>query len=100
MTVTKTDSLSPIERFKRAIDDRDPSALRAVLEESEEARAAINEPLFGFDSPALLSIVGDGDLAMVDTLIEFGADPNRRSSWWAGGFHPRRDWTESTCCRR
>jgi ankyrin repeat protein len=58
-----------------------------VLEESEDARAAINEPLFGFDSPALVSVAGDGDLAIVDTLIEFGADPNRRSSWWAGGFH-------------
>ena len=44
--------------------------------------------MFGFDSPALLSIVGDGNLSLVDTLIEFGADPNRRSSWWAGGFHP------------
>jgi ankyrin repeat protein len=21
-------------------------------------------------------------------LLEFGADPNRKSSWWAGGFHP------------
>src|SRR5688500_17403668 len=44
--------------------------------------------MFVFDSPALLSIVGDGDMGLVDTLIEFGADPNRRSSWWAGGFHP------------
>ena len=88
MTATPTEAPSPIERFKRAIHERDASALRRVLEESAEARAAINEPMFGFDSPALLSIVGDGDLAMVDTLIEFGADPNRRSSWWAGGFHP------------
>lgn len=87
MTVTPTEALSPIERFKRAIHERDASALRRVLEESAEARAAINEPMFGFDSPALLSIVGDGNLAMVDTLVEFGADPNRRSSWWAGGFH-------------
>ena len=86
MTTTPTEA--PIERFKRAIHERDASALRRVLEESAEARDAINEPMFGFDSPALLSIVGDGDLAMVDTLVEFGADPNRRSSWWAGGFHP------------
>jgi ankyrin repeat protein len=24
---------------------------------------------------------------MVEVLLEFGADPNRRSGWWAGGFH-------------
>ena len=24
----------------------------------------------------------------MDVLLEFGADPNRRSDWWAGGFHP------------
>jgi ankyrin repeat protein len=23
----------------------------------------------------------------VDVLLEFGADPNQRSTWWAGGFH-------------
>ena len=88
MTVTPTEAPSPIEQFKRAINERDVPALRRVLEESAEARAAINEPLFSFDSPALLSVAGDGDLALVDTLLEFGADPNRKSSWWAGGFHP------------
>jgi hypothetical protein len=25
---------------------------------------------------------------VVDALLEFGADPNRKSAWWAGGFHP------------
>ena len=87
MTVTQTDSSSPLERFKRAIHERNAPALRRVLEESSEARAAVNEPLFGFDSPALVSVAGDGDLELVDTLLEFGADPNRKSSWWAGGFH-------------
>jgi ankyrin repeat protein len=79
---------SPVERFKRAIHQRDAAELRRVLTESEEARAAIDEPLFGFDAPALLSVTGNGDLALIDTLLEFGADPNRKSSWWAGGFHP------------
>ena len=26
------------------------------------------------------------DPAMVDVLLDFGADPNRRSEWWAGGI--------------
>src|SRR5439155_23782952 len=49
--------------------------------------ASINEPLFAFDSPALVAASGS-DVAIVDALLEFGADPNRRSSWWTGGFHP------------
>jgi ankyrin repeat protein len=85
---TGTAETSPIERFKQAIHRKDASELRRVLETSDDARAAINEPFFGFDSPALLSVAGAGDLALVDTLLEFGADPNRKSSWWAGGFHP------------
>jgi hypothetical protein len=88
MTATPTEVPSPIDRFRRAIQLRDASALRRLLEESAEARAAINEPMFGFDSPALVGVAGDGDLELVDTLLDFGADPNRKSSWWAGGFHP------------
>jgi ankyrin repeat protein len=78
---------TPVEQFKGAVQSGDASALRRVLADSAEARAAINEPLFGFDSPALVSVAGRGNIALVDTLLEFGADPNRKSSWWAGGFH-------------
>ena len=59
-----------------------------MLADSREARTAINEPLFGFDSPALVAVAGGTDVELVDVLLEFGADPNRKSSWWAGGFHP------------
>ncbi len=80
--------LNSIDRFKRAVNDRDAIALRRILADSADVRAAINEPLFSFDSPALVAVAGDANVAMVDTLLEFGADPNRKSSWWAGGFHP------------
>lgn len=76
-----------IEGFKRAFHDGDAVGLRAMLEEHDAARSLIDEPLFPFDSPALVCIAGSGDLAMVDVLLDFGADPNRRSGWWAGGFH-------------
>ena len=88
MDAAAADALTPIDRFKRAVHDRDAVALRRVLSDSEAARGAINEPLFGFDSPALVAVAEGGDIALVDTLLDFGADPNRRSSWWAGGFHP------------
>jgi ankyrin repeat protein len=83
-----TTQSSPVDRFKEAIHQRDTAGLRRVLAESEEARAAINEPLFGFGSPALVYVAGHGDVGIVDVLLEFGADPNRKSDWWAGGFHP------------
>jgi ankyrin repeat protein len=87
MESTISGQSSPVESFKRAIHQGDAVALRRVLESSEEARAAINEPMFGFDSPALVAVAGSGDVSVVDVLLEYGADPNRRSSWWAGGFH-------------
>jgi ankyrin repeat protein len=86
--MTSTAPQTPVDRFKRAVDTGNAAELRAVLGDSPEARAAINEPLFGFDSPALVAIAGDGNLELVETLLDFGADPNRKSSWWAGGFHP------------
>jgi ankyrin repeat protein len=75
----------PIERFKRAVQVRDASATRELLQQHAEVRAAINSPIFGFDSPAIVAASENVD--MIDVLLEFGADPNARSSWWAGGFH-------------
>ena len=59
--------------------------MRLLFEREPELRRRINEPLFAFDSPAIVAFAGDP--AMVDVLLAFGADPNRRSNWWAGGFH-------------
>ena len=81
-------TLSPLERFKRAVNERDPKALRRVLEKHSELRSMINQPIFAFDSPALVGAAGSGDLELVNVLLEFGADPNRRTRWWAGGFSP------------
>ena len=81
------DALPPIERMKRAVRAGDAATLRRLLRENEALRAAINEPIFAFDSPALVA-ASKSNVALVDALLEFGADPNRRSSWWAGGFHP------------
>jgi len=78
---------SPLERMKQAVRDRNPRALRRVLQQHAEAREAINKPIFGFDSPAIVSVSGSDNIELVDVLLEFGADPNRRSTWWAGGFH-------------
>jgi len=77
----------PIERFKRAVRDGDAKAVRTLLERHQEVRSSLDAPIFGFDSPALVA-VSDKHVELIDVLLEFGADPNRRSDWWAGGFHP------------
>ena len=70
------------DAFRRC-DARD---VRQLLQQHPEFRERIDAPAFGFDSPAIVAYANN--VAMVETLLEFGADPNRRSDWWAGGFHP------------
>ena len=76
------------DEFRRALAGRDVDAVRALLERHPSAREMIDAPLFPFDAPALVHFAGADDLAMVELLLEQGANPNRRSEWWAGGFHP------------
>ena len=75
-----------IEQFKSAVQRGDGTTVRRLLEQHADVRAAINEPICEFDSPALVTAGEKPDV--VDALLEFGADPNRKSSWWAGGFLP------------
>jgi hypothetical protein len=76
---------APEERMRAAFRRRDADAVRSLFQRHPELRERIDEPVFGFDSPAIVAYADDP--AMVDVLLAFGADPNRRSEWWAGGFH-------------
>lgn len=76
------------EEFQQAFAARDAGAVRALLRRHPQARAQLDAPLFPFGGTALGHFAGEGDLAMVEALLEAGADPNRKSEWWAGGFHP------------
>lgn len=80
--------LSPTEQFRKAIRDGDSVTLASVLETRRDVRAGINDLIFAFDSPALVAVSGRENVELVDVLLRFGADPNLKSSWWAGGFHP------------
>lgn len=75
------------DALARAFEARDAAGVRELLEAHPRARALIDAPLFPFDTPALVHVAGRGDLALVEVLLELGADPNRRTDWWAGGFH-------------
>jgi ankyrin repeat protein len=81
------------EAFRRS----DAEALRQIFREHPELRRRIDDPVFGFDAPAIVAY--SSNLPIVDVLLEFGAYPNRRSEWWAGGFHALHGATPETAAR-
>jgi ankyrin repeat protein len=82
----RVDALPPLEQFKRAVRSGDAKALGRVLDRHRELRASLDAPIFAFDSPAIVAASGR-NVEVIDVLLRHGADPNRKSSWWAGGFH-------------
>ncbi len=79
-SLTKT----PAERFDIAIREGDAATARELLSTHAALRVAINEPRFDYNSPALHQ--AKKNLPLVDVLLEFGADINARSEFWAGSF--------------
>ncbi|MCR9292157.1 MAG: ankyrin repeat domain-containing protein [bacterium] len=73
-----------VKAFVDAVFSGDVSQLRTVLDQHELSLAQINGPWFHFDSPAVVQ--AKANLPMVDCLLDAGADINRKSLWWAGGF--------------
>ncbi len=67
----------------RAFCNDDATSLRTLLNEHPELRARINDPESDFGAPP---IVNAKSRMMMDLLLEFGADINAKSKWWAGGF--------------
>jgi ankyrin repeat protein len=83
-----------LEEVHEVFARRDARTLRRLLEQHSVLRDRINDHVFAFDAPALVACAADE--AMVEVLLDFGADPNRKSSWWAGGFHPLHAATQRT----
>jgi ankyrin repeat protein len=72
-----------IEQIKAAFRQDDAASVRELLARHPELKAKINEPIGGFDSPAILAV---RSREMLDVLLAAGADINAKSRWWAGGF--------------
>lgn len=72
------------EQFDAAVRTGDAARLRELLAKHGELRRRINEPRFDFDSPAIHQ--AKKHLDVVDVLLEYGADINARSNFWAGSF--------------
>jgi hypothetical protein len=77
---TSTDQPVDLEPFKAAVEMGDADEVRRQLSQSERLCAHINDPMFGMDAPAI--VYARRDRAMVDVLLEFGADINARGQFW------------------
>lgn len=77
-----------LEALATAVKRGDSGEARRVLSEHPELKARLDEPMPGgsFGSTALLTAVHRGDRTMAELLLEWGADINARSHWWAGSF--------------
>jgi ankyrin repeat protein len=84
----ESQSDKPLEALVAALKSNDAEALRNVLAANPSLRSHINDPLpnIGFEEPALLIATRKDNRALIDVLLDFGADINTRTQWWAGGF--------------
>jgi hypothetical protein len=77
-------SQTPLERFVDALHHQNVDEVRQLLASYPEVRAAINEPISYFESRPVARATKN--LPLLDVLLEYGADLNLKSAWWAGGF--------------
>jgi ankyrin repeat protein len=75
---------SPKQSFFAAVRSGDVARARELLAAHAEVREAINEPAGAFGGRPIH--MAKRNLAMIDLLIEYGADLNLKSQWSAGGF--------------
>jgi ankyrin repeat protein len=75
---------SPADLFMAAVEGGDVDQVRRLLRAHGDLTPRINEPMFGFKTPAVH--VARTNLDLLDLLIAHGADLNIRTSWEKGGF--------------
>jgi ankyrin repeat protein len=77
-------AIPEITDFIEAVHAGDAANLRRLLAASPALCTHIDRPLFSFGAEAI--VVAKNDRPVVETLLEFGANINVKSDWWAGGF--------------
>ncbi|MEL7239871.1 MAG: hypothetical protein AAGK78_13520, partial [Planctomycetota bacterium] len=80
-------------RLRSALHGGDAHALRQLLTDDPEAAALINEPVGDFGARPMTAT---HDRAMLEVLLDYGADPNLRSDWNEGPWAPLDDADEDT----
>ncbi|CAN5453421.1 hypothetical protein BH11ARM2_BH11ARM2_28550 [soil metagenome] len=85
--VEKIETPALLERMRAMIDAGDADGLEKLLRESKALQSRINDSMFGFDSPPIVRASGHTEAKrLLPILVRYGADPNVRTDWWAGGF--------------
>jgi ankyrin repeat protein len=79
---------TPAELLTAAIRSTDAERARGLLDRYPQLRAKIDDPLadYGFGQHAMFAAVQRGDRATIDVLLRAGANIQKRTEWWAGGF--------------
>ncbi|HEY6228008.1 MAG TPA: ankyrin repeat domain-containing protein [Verrucomicrobiae bacterium] len=72
-----------LAELTRAFHRDDAGTVRTFLARSPELKQLINAPVGPFDSPPIVNVRSK---EMLDVLLDFGANINAKSQWWAGGF--------------
>ncbi len=76
-----------VERLKGLVERGDADGLDGLLRKKPALRKRLNDPMFAFDSPPIFRASGHPQASrLLPVLVRHGADPNVRTSWWAGGF--------------
>src|SRR5438045_128912 len=75
--------IDPLRLAKEAFEANDAELLGLLLNKYPQLKEVVNQPIGPFDSPAIIRV---RSAAMLDVLLEAGADINARSRWWAGSF--------------
>lgn len=86
--MTTTNPSESMKRLATLIRGSDADGIRALGRDDTNLRRELNAALPGgaFGATPLLVATHQGDTAVVDALLEMGADIDGRSHWWAGSF--------------
>jgi len=71
--------------FIEAVEMGDADKVKALLVDNPQLVVHIDAPWFSFDAPAIVFAAASGNRALIDVLLDAGADINVKSAWWAGG---------------
>jgi len=81
--VSAAEPVDPLKLAQGAFHKDDAKALRELMKKYPQLKEVVNQPIMSFDSPPIICVQSK---AMLDVLLEAGADINDRSRWWAGSF--------------
>jgi len=74
------------EAFKAAVERGKADGVRRLFAEHPELVDDVDAPWFAFDSPAIVHAAGMKNRALIDALLDVGADVDARSAWENGPY--------------